>query len=111
MRLVARNVFGELFLRDEAGAVCWLNTTTGKLDKVANSRSAFLEMAETAEKRREWFVEEEAQAYAQRGLIPSAHNVSRLVCPPFSPKAALPTRPSSRTFMSMFHSWDVCTDR
>ena len=68
---VARNVFGELFLHDEAGSVSWLNTTTGKLNKVANSRSEFLEMAETAEKRREWFVEEEAQIYAQRGLVPS----------------------------------------
>jgi hypothetical protein len=72
MKLVARNVFGELFLHDEADAVSWLNTTTGKLHRVANSRSEFLEMAETAEKRREWFVEEEAQAYAQRGLVPNA---------------------------------------
>jgi hypothetical protein len=72
MTLVARNVFGELFLQDEAGAVFWLNTTTGKLSRVSNSHSEFLEMAETTDKRREWFVEQEAQSYAQRGLVPSS---------------------------------------
>lgn len=71
MTLVARNVFGELFLEDEAGAVFWLNTTTGKLSKVSTSRTQFLEMAQT-ETRREWFVELEARDYAQRGLIPSS---------------------------------------
>lgn len=70
--LLARNVFGELFLQDEAGAVFWLNTTTGELSKVSNSKSQFLEMVQTSEKRREWFVEQEAKAYAQRGLIPSS---------------------------------------
>jgi hypothetical protein len=72
MTLLARNIFGELFLRDKAGAVFWLNTTTGKLNKVSNSYSEFLVMAETSEKRREWFVEQEALTYAQRGLIPSS---------------------------------------
>jgi hypothetical protein len=72
MTLVARNVFGELFLQDEGGAVFWLNTTTGKLSKVSDSHSEFLEMAETAEKRRDWFVEQEALTYAQRGLVPSS---------------------------------------
>jgi hypothetical protein len=70
--LVARNVFGELFLQDETGSVFWLNTTTGKLNKVSNSHSEFLEMAETIEKRREWFVEHEAVTYAQLGLVPGA---------------------------------------
>jgi hypothetical protein len=32
MSVVARNVFGELFLQDDAGAVFWLNTTTGKFN-------------------------------------------------------------------------------
>jgi hypothetical protein len=38
MSLLARNVFGELFMQDEAGAVFWLNTTIGKLTKAANSK-------------------------------------------------------------------------
>jgi hypothetical protein len=29
-------------------------------------------MVETAEKRKEWFVEQEALTYAQRGLVPSS---------------------------------------
>ena len=70
--LLARNVFGELFLQDETGAVFWLNTTTGKLNNAADSNTQFLQMAETREKRREWFVEQEAKAYAHRGLIPTS---------------------------------------
>ena len=72
MSLLARNVFRELFLQDEAGSVLWLNTTVGKLSKVANSKVEFLEMAETGQKRREWFVEQEAVAYANRGLVPNS---------------------------------------
>ena len=69
MRLLARNIFGELFLEDKSGAVFWLNTTVGKLTKVAQTKTEFLELARTP-KCREWFVEKEALAYANRGLIP-----------------------------------------
>jgi hypothetical protein len=71
MALVARTAFGDLFLRDEADAVFWLNTTVGKLTKVASSEARFREMAETTEKRREWFAETDVQAFANRGLTPS----------------------------------------
>jgi hypothetical protein len=70
--LLAKNLFGELFLMDETGVVLWLNTTAGKLSKVANSKAEFLVLAETSQKRREWFVEQEAVAYAGRGLVPSS---------------------------------------
>jgi hypothetical protein len=72
MSLLAKNLFGELFLMDETGVVLWLNTTVGKLSKVANSEAEFLEMAETSQKRQEWFVEQEAVVYAGRGLVPSS---------------------------------------
>jgi hypothetical protein len=72
LSLVARNLFGELFLIDETGVVLWLNTTDGKLSKVANSKAEFLEMAETSQKRQEWFVEQEAVVYADRGLVPTS---------------------------------------
>jgi hypothetical protein len=72
MSLLARNVFGELFLEDESGTVFWLDTTVGKLSKVAQTKTEFLELAETSPKREEWFVEQEALAYANRGLIPSS---------------------------------------
>jgi hypothetical protein len=67
-----RNVFGELFLEDKAGSVFWLHTTVGKLSKIANSKAEFLEMAEASPQRREWFVEQEARAYANRGLTPNS---------------------------------------
>ena len=62
MSLLARNLFGELFLMDMTGTVLWLNTTVGKLSKVAESKAEFLEMAQTSQKRQEWFVEQEAVA-------------------------------------------------
>jgi len=72
MSILARNVFGELFLQDKTGSVFWLNTTVGKLSKVADSKGEFLEMAESSQKRQEWFVEQEAGAYANRGLVPNS---------------------------------------
>jgi hypothetical protein len=44
----------------------------GKFNQVSSSYSEFLEIAETTEKRKEWFVEQEARIYAQRGLVPSS---------------------------------------
>lgn len=72
MSLLARNVFGGLFVQDKTGSVFWLNTSVGKLTKVASSKVEFLKAAESDEKRREWFVEQEAVAYANRGLIPNS---------------------------------------
>jgi hypothetical protein len=57
MTLVARTAFGDLFLRDEAGAVFWLDTAVGKLSKVASSETGFREEARTSEKRSQWFAE------------------------------------------------------
>jgi hypothetical protein len=70
MALVARTAFGDLFLRDEAGVVSWLDTDVGRLTKVSDSEAEFREMAETAEKRAEWFAEADEQACAKRGLSP-----------------------------------------
>jgi len=72
MSLVARNVFGELFLADERGIVFWLNVTTGTLTQIANSQADFHRIAALQENRKDWFVEFEAAAYAERGLQPSA---------------------------------------
>ncbi len=70
MSLIARNVFGDLFLRDEVGAVFRLNTTIGKFNKVSSSETEFREMAETSDKRKEWFAEPEMLAFGKRGLNP-----------------------------------------
>ena len=72
MTLVARTAFGHLFLRNEAGAIFWLNSDVGKLTEVAGSESQFLEMADTNDKRREWFAEPDIQASARRGLNPNS---------------------------------------
>jgi hypothetical protein len=72
MVLVARTAFGDLFLRNEAGVVFWLNTAVGKLTEIAHSGTQFLEMAETSEKRNEWFAEPEVQASATLGLNPTS---------------------------------------
>ena len=71
MTLVARSVFGDLFLRNEAGVVFWLNTSIGKLTEVAQSETHFLAMAETSEKQSEWFAEPDVQAAESRGLKPN----------------------------------------
>ena len=71
MTLVARTAFGDLFLRDEAGAVFWLDTAVGKLSKVASSEAEFREAARTGEKRSQWFAEPDFQACTKRGLNPT----------------------------------------
>jgi hypothetical protein len=68
MALVARTAFGDLFLRNDAGAVFWLDVAVGKLTKVSDSEAHFRAMAETSQKRGEWFAETDAQAAAKRGL-------------------------------------------
>jgi hypothetical protein len=72
MVLVARNAFGDLFLRDDAGAVFWLNVAVGKLTKVSDCEANFHELASTAQKRQEWFAEADVQAAAKRGLEPNS---------------------------------------
>jgi hypothetical protein len=72
MALVARTAFGDLFLRNEAGVIFWLNTGVGMLTEIVHSETQFLAMAETSEKRREWFAEPESQASATRGLNPTS---------------------------------------
>jgi hypothetical protein len=70
--LVARNAFGDLFVRDDAGAVFWLDVAVGKIAKVSDSEERFRELAKTTQKRREWFAEPEVQSAAKRGLEPNS---------------------------------------
>ena len=67
MALIARNAFGDLFLRDESGEMCRLDVAVGKLTKVADSETQFRELAATHEKREQWFAEAGA-----RGVKPNA---------------------------------------
>jgi hypothetical protein len=72
MTLVARNAFGDLFLRNDFGAVLRLDVAVGKVTTVADSEIQFRELAATSEKRKDWFAETEEQAAATRGLKPDA---------------------------------------
>jgi hypothetical protein len=83
----------------------------GKFNQVSGSYSEFLEIAETTEKRKEWFVEQEARIYAQRGLVPSSTQCIGFGVPAVFAEVALPTRPLSQTSTSMFLSSDTCIDK
>jgi hypothetical protein len=69
MSLVARNSFGDLFLRDQVGQIYRLDVDIGKLLKVADSEAQFKELATT--KREEWFAESDEVAAAAKGLQPN----------------------------------------
>jgi len=70
MTLLARNAFGDLFLRDESGEVFGLDVAAGKLTKIADSEAEFCELAASQEKRAEWFREAAEQSALARGLKP-----------------------------------------
>jgi hypothetical protein len=68
--LVARNAFGDLFLRDDKGKVLWLSVAEGKLTNIAPSVAEFRELLNDSGKRAEWLAETDAQAASERGLNP-----------------------------------------
>jgi hypothetical protein len=72
MTLAARNVFGALFLADESGRLFRLDVAVGKLTRVADSEAQFRDLAESHEKREEWFAEAAEQTLAARWLKPNA---------------------------------------
>jgi hypothetical protein len=70
--LLARNAFGDLFLRNESGKVFKLDVAVGQLTEIAGSEEEFRKLAGAEEKRREWFAEHDEMAAAKRGLIPNS---------------------------------------
>lgn len=52
---VVMTALGDLFLRDAAGRIHFLDLTYGKFDKVAASQEQFDRMCEITERRRNWF--------------------------------------------------------
>jgi len=65
--LVARNGFGDLFLRTVEGKVLRLDVGDGTLTEVADSESSFKDSA----KRDPWFAEQQLEAFAASGLKPN----------------------------------------
>ncbi|HZR28158.1 MAG TPA: hypothetical protein VFA71_05210 [Terriglobales bacterium] len=71
--LVARNAFGDLFLRVESGKVFKLDISTGQRMELAESEEKFRVLAATEEKRQQWFAEQDELAAAKQGLRPNAY--------------------------------------
>ena len=66
--LIARNAFGDLFLRNDSGTILKLDIAVGRIEKVAESEAMFREFATTVESRKKWFVEDDEMALVARGL-------------------------------------------
>ena len=71
--LVARNAFGDLYLRDEFRKILKLDVAIGQIKEVAESETEFRKLASTKEKREEWFAERDELAASGRGLKPGAN--------------------------------------
>ena len=68
--LVARSVFGDLYLRDEFRKILKLDVAIGQIKEVAESETEFRKLASTKEKREEWFAESDELAASRQGLKP-----------------------------------------
>jgi hypothetical protein len=71
--LVARNAFGDLFVRNESGKILKLDVAIGQIREVAESETEFRKLASTEEKRQEWFAESDELAASRKGLKPGAN--------------------------------------
>lgn len=69
--LVARNGFGDLFLRTANGKILWLNVGDGALTEVAESESRFEHLLQESANRERWLAEKQLEAFAERGLKPN----------------------------------------
>ena len=70
--LVARSAFGDLFLRNDAGIVFWLDVAVGKLTEVAQSETEFRQMSRKIENRNKLFAESDYLTAVARGLNPTS---------------------------------------
>lgn len=71
--LVARNVFGDLYLRDEFGKILKLDVAIGQIKEVAESETEFRKLASTRDKLEEWFAESDELAASRKGIKPAAN--------------------------------------
>ena len=68
--LIARNIFGDLFLVDDDDRVWKLDVGSGQLIQVAESADQFRALAETRAKKVEWFAADLQQEFSAKGLNP-----------------------------------------
>jgi len=71
MTLVARNGFGDMFLRTTKGTILWLNVGDGTLTEIAESELDFENALAESAKRELWFAEQQLAAFAENGLKPN----------------------------------------
>lgn len=69
--LIARNGFGDMFLRTNDGKILWLNVGGGTLAEIAESESGFERSLSESATRELWFAEEQLAAFAERDLKPN----------------------------------------
>jgi hypothetical protein len=69
--LVARNGFGDLFLRTNERKILWLNVGGGTLNEIAESELGFEHSLAESAKRELWFAERQLAAFAERGMKPN----------------------------------------
>ena len=69
--LVARNGFGDLFLRTVEGSILSLNIANGTLTEVAESESDFSRLLQDPAKRELLLAEGQLRGFAERGLRPN----------------------------------------
>jgi hypothetical protein len=69
--LVARNGFGDLFLRTNEKKILWLNVRGATLTEIAESELGFKHSLAESAKRELWFAEQQLAAFAERGMKPN----------------------------------------
>jgi hypothetical protein len=67
--LVARNGFGDMFLRTNERKILWLNVGGGTLTQIAESELGFEHSLAESAKRELWFGEQQLAIFAKRGLV------------------------------------------
>ena len=69
--LIARNGFGDMFLRTNDRKILWLNVGGGTLTEIAESELSFEHSLAESAKRELWFAEQRLAAFDVRGLKPN----------------------------------------
>lgn len=68
--LLARNAFGDLYLREKEGKILRLDVAVGQIQQVAESEEQFRKLASTNDKQEQWFAASYETAAVRRGLKP-----------------------------------------
>jgi hypothetical protein len=76
LTLLARNAFGDWFLKSESDRVFMLPVSVGEFEEIAESEEQFRSLASTEEKRQKWFAQDDEATAAQRCCCQIRSNAS-----------------------------------